>query len=279
MEKESHMNVLSYCAVVLALSFFSTPPSHDTQWLKDYGIAIQAARLAQRPLLVVLEKPADPEQRVDVIDGSGQISELLEGYELCRVDVTTEYGQKVAASYGATQFPYSVITDTSCRNILFRGKGKFSAEMWERTLDNYKETPSSPNGKIAAEAIGQNLDNASTSLFSHDDLASAQAASRRRNRPTLVFVTMPGCFHCGRMKSETYQDRHLAKIIVRQFESVVVDQTDEPDWVYEQDVTLFPTTLVVGTSGEILVKLSGYVSANELASRLNSIGRRLLSRL
>ena len=95
----------------------------------------------------------------------------------------------------------------------------------------------------------------------------------------LVFVTMPGCFHCVRMKSETYQDKQLARIVVRKFESVVVDQTDEPDWVYEQGVTLFPTTLVVGTSGKILAKLSGYVSADELASRLDSIRSRLLSQL
>ena len=132
------MNVLSYAAVVITLSFFGTPPSYDTQWLNDYGIALQAARLAQRPLLVVLEKPDDAEQRLDVIDGSGQLSELLESYELCRVDVTTEYGQKVAASYGATQFPYSVITDISCRNILFRKQGKLSVEMWEQTLDTFK---------------------------------------------------------------------------------------------------------------------------------------------
>ncbi len=273
------MNVLSYAAVVITLSFFGTPPSYDTHWLNDYGIALQAARLAQRPLLVVLEKPDDAEQRLDVIVGSGQLGELLESYELCRVDVTTEYGQKVAASYGVTQFPYSVITDISCRNILFRKQGKLSLEMWEQTLDNFKETPISRTGKIVEEADGSDLDSAVASLFSHDDLASAQAASRRRSRPMLVFVTMPGCFHCLRMKSETYQDQQLARVIARNFESVVVDQTDEPDWVYEQGVTLFPTTLVIGTSGELLAKLPGYVSANELALRLDSIGSRLLSQL
>lgn len=274
------MNVLSYAAVVIALSFFGTPSSHNTQWLNDYGIAIQAARLAQRPLLVVLEKPADAEQRLDFIDGSGQLGELLENYELCRVDVTTEYGQKVAASYGATQFPYSVITDKSCRNILFRGQGKFSVEMWERTLDNYKETPMLRTGKLAVAADdGLDADDVKARLFSHDDLASAQAAARGNSRPMLVLVTMPGCFHCVRMKSETYQDQQLARTIVRTFESVVVDQTDEPDWVYEQGVTLFPTTLIVGTSGEVLAKLPGYVSADELASRLDSIGSSLLSQL
>lgn len=274
------MNLLSNVGVVAALSFFGTAPSADTQWLNDYGIAIQAARLAQRPLLVVLEKPDDAEQRLDFVDGSGQIGELLENYELCRVDVTTEYGQKVAASYGATQFPYSVITDTSCRNILFRGRGKFSLEMWERTLETYKETPISSTRGPAAESNGRSdLHGGRSGLFAHANLVAAKAAARRSRRPLLVFVTMPGCFHCGRMKSETYRDQRLNRAIVGRFESVVVDQTDEPDWVYDQGVTLFPTTLVVGSAGKILVKISGYVSADELISRLDSIDSGLLSRL
>ncbi len=272
------MNVLSYAAVVVAASFFGTPPSHNSQWLNDYGIAIQAARLAQRPLLVVLENPTIAEQRLD-LDGSGQLGELLESYELCRVDVTTAYGQKVAASYRATEFPYSVITDISCRNILFRRHGMFSADILERTLDDIGETPISRNRTIGEESDVLDFDNVQASLFSHDDLASAQTASQRNSRPMLVFVTMPGCFHCARMKSETYQDRRLGQTIVREFESVTVDQTVEPDWVYQQGVTLFPTTLVVGTSGEVLAKVPGYVSATELASRLRSIGRRMLRRL
>ncbi len=274
------MNLLSNVGVVAALSFFGTVPSADTQWLNDYGIAIQAARLAQRPLLVVLEKPDDAEQRLDFVDGSGQLGELLESYELCRVDVTTEYGQKVAASYGATQFPYSVITDTSCRNILFRGKGKFSLEMWERTLEVYKDTPISRLEEAADQSNGpSDLEDDRSGLFAHADLLTAKAAARRRRCPLLVFVTMPGCFHCGRMKSETYRDQRLNRAIVGRFESVVVDQTDEPDWVYDQGVTLFPTTLVVGSAGKILVKIPGYVSADELMSRLDSIDSGLLSRL
>lgn len=274
------MNLLSYAGVVAALSFFGTAPSDDTQWLNDYGVAIQAARLAQRPLLVVLENPTDAGQRLDFIDGSRQIGELLDNYELCRVDVTTEYGKKVADSYGAKQFPYSVITDISCRNIVFRGQGKFSLETWERTLDVYKETPFSRIGKIAQNSHGQaDEQGMRASLFAHADLATAQEASGQSGRPMLVFVTMPGCFHCTRMKSETYADQRLNRTIAGSFESVIVDQTDEPDWVYDQGVTLFPTTLVVGSSGKVLVRIAGYASADEIAARLESIESPLLSRL
>ena len=271
------MNVVMGAVTLLAFGFVEVTTPSTTAWLDDYGTALQVARLAQRPLLVVIENPNVAEQRLDEIDEFG---ELLNNYELCRVDVTTSYGQKVAASYGATTFPYTAITDGTCRSIVYRGAGKFSPEIWERTLSVYSEGRSYRRVTVNRVSSDSMADKPTThGPFAHADLAAAKAAAKQSGRPIMVFVTMPGCYHCERMKSETFQDGALQRRITKDFESVIVDQTDEPDWVYQKAVSLFPTTLVLDSDGEVMTKIPGYVSAQDLASRLELLTGRSLSQL
>jgi len=273
------MNVCMAIAALTAFGFVEVTAPPTTAWRNDYRIAVQAARLAQRPLLIVIENPNETDQRLDGIDDEARFADLLSSYELCRVDVTTEYGKKVAQSYGATQFPYTAITDNSCRSVVFRGAGKFSPDIWERTLNRYRDTRALSHSFEGAVGDGSLPAKTASQVFAHATLAAATAASKRSGRPMLIFVTMPGCYHCVRMKSETYRDGPLRMRITRDFESVVVDQTEEPDWVHDKDVTLFPTTLILSHDGEVLSRMPGYVSAHDLASRLESISGQSLSQL
>ena len=273
------MNAILAAGAMIVFGFVEVTNPASTTWLDDYGTALQVARLTQRPLLVVLENPHEKDQRLGEVADDERLAGLLSKFELCRVDVTTDYGKQVAEAYGATTFPYTAITDRRCRSVVFRGAGKASPEIWLRTLSVYSNGDSE---KLAAtdNAAGENGKTyESPKLFSHPDLATALSASKDSGRPLLVFVTMPGCYHCVRMKSETYQDPSLQMQIAREFESVVVDQTDEPDWVHEKGVTLFPTTLVLDQNGEVTARLPGYVSAQELAIRLSSMSGRSISSL
>ena len=273
------MNMFLAVGAMVAFSFVEVTNPSSTTWLDDYGTALQVARLTQRPLLLVLENPHEKDQRLGVADDE-RLADLFSRFELCRVDVTTDYGKQVAKSYGATTFPYTAITDERCRSVVFRGAGKASPEIWKRTLSAYSntETNESKNNNDGDFHSHEN-DYGRPRLFSHENLESATVAAEASGRPILVFVTMPGCYHCVRMKSETYQDPSIQLQIAEEFESVVVDQTDEPDWVHEKGVTLFPTTLVLNQNGEVTIRLPGYVSAQELAIRLNSMSQRSLSQL
>ena len=110
------------------------------QWISDYGVAIQAAKSAQQPLLVVLDKPNEPGQRFEQASYTSDKTQLalLSNYKLCRVDVTTPYGRKVAEAFEATQFPYTVITDKTCTKIRYSKVGHLGTEEWITTLAEYK---------------------------------------------------------------------------------------------------------------------------------------------
>ncbi len=91
-------------ATIAASTFAVTPAK--VNWQADYGKALAATKNDQRPLLVVLDNPADPAATFDakLLAAEGEQADLLKSYRLCRVDVSTEYGQKVAEAFGAKQF-------------------------------------------------------------------------------------------------------------------------------------------------------------------------------
>jgi hypothetical protein len=133
-------------AVIATTAWIVTAETHgktsqDLKWSDHYARAKHEAAAAQRPLLVVLENPQDPAGRLSVekIANDDSQVELLEHYQLCRVDVTTEYGKRVAEAFGAKTFPYTAITDKSTRYITFRSAGPMTSEQWTRTLQSRKQ--------------------------------------------------------------------------------------------------------------------------------------------
>jgi len=133
--------MLHYLAVAtIAASSFAVTPA-KVKWQADYGKALAATRSDQRPLLVVLDNPADPKTTFDgkLLAADGEQAELLKSYRLCRVDVSTEYGQKVAQAFGATQFPHTAIIDKTGSKVLFKQPGQIAGDQWKTTLTKFEK--------------------------------------------------------------------------------------------------------------------------------------------
>jgi hypothetical protein len=131
--------MVHYLAVALiAASFAAT--SETTNWQADYGKALEATRSDQRPLLVVLDVPSNPQASLDgeLLALDGDQAELLASYELCHVDVSTEYGKRVAEAFKATQFPHTSIIDRSGSVVIFKKPGAIAPAEWSATLAKYK---------------------------------------------------------------------------------------------------------------------------------------------
>jgi hypothetical protein len=113
------------------------------EWEPSYGKALAETRTGNSPLLVVLEKPNSEEGRVDAKllsenKVSGKEYELLRPYRLCRVDVTTQYGKKVARAFRANTFPHVAIIDKTGSLVLYRKSGKMDSAEWQATLARHK---------------------------------------------------------------------------------------------------------------------------------------------
>ena len=132
------MNVL---VATVALAASLVPQTSAREWETDYAKAFQVAQQTRRPLLVVLERPAEVRHQVRqasfTVDPT--MNELLKPYVLCRVDVTTPYGREVAKAFSAKEFPLTAITDRTVTTLVFKKVGSFSTQEWVQTLITYQK--------------------------------------------------------------------------------------------------------------------------------------------
>ena len=127
----------------IAATAVISPAALAEQWQGDYGTALEAARSANRPLLVVMELPSD---RISEKNGGDlSSSALLKPYQVCCIDVSTSQGQQVAEAFGAREFPYTVITDSEAKNVIHRKAGHYSKLDWSSMLMTYRDGQKPPS--------------------------------------------------------------------------------------------------------------------------------------
>lgn len=144
----------------LAISMMATAPQ-TPQWEHSYGKALEATREGQDPLLVVLDKPGTKEAAVqsDLLsedNASSDNSKLLSPYRLCHVDVSTEYGQKVAKAFKAKEFPHVAIIDKTGSVVIFRKTGQIKEDEWKQILTaNKSGERSNPVSHVTLKPTGE----------------------------------------------------------------------------------------------------------------------------
>lgn len=130
--------MLSYLATFTVVLGMAATSAEAPQWHSDYGKALNETRTAHRPLLVVIDSAEGEGQQVDKqlleVDGESKLS----SYELCHVDASTEYGQKVAKAFRATKFPYVAIIDKEGEVVIHSRTGKVNEQDWNSMLEKHQ---------------------------------------------------------------------------------------------------------------------------------------------
>ena len=139
--------------------------ANSLQWQADYGKALAATRGDDRPLLVVLDIPADTKSAIkkEQLDTNGEQAKLLSSYQLCRVDASTEYGQKVAKVFKAEKFPFAAVIDKTGSVLLCRKNGQLSGDQWQSVLTTYEKGDRSSATPHTSAYRGEIYDSPSTS--------------------------------------------------------------------------------------------------------------------
>lgn len=131
--------MLSTWMMAVAASALTAGQQTAPQWHDDYGQALAETKQEAQPLLVVLDDPSNEAKRLDPALLSAETGGLsLGSYALCRVDVTTDYGKKVAEGFKVTEFPHVAIIDKSGSVILRRIKGDVSLAEWKSVLNRHQ---------------------------------------------------------------------------------------------------------------------------------------------
>lgn len=238
-------------------------------WTDDYSEALTTARCEGRPMLVVLENREKAKERAGSIFHVEP--KLLTQFEICRVDVGSDYGKKVADQFSPSELPYTVITDNECEQIVFRGVGERTIGEWTETLEDHSDEPE--NGEIASNSASAPPSvKQPAPLFQLGELEMAKKAAAENSRHLIVFVSMDNCAFCDKMTSSTFSDDSVTNLLAKSaFETVTVKKENYAEFVSRHEIAIYPSTLVFSPEGNLLKKIDGYVDAAEFTARLNSI--------
>ncbi len=107
-------------------------------------------------------------------------------------------------------------------------------------------------------------------LLQHTTYPAAWRAAQKSNRPILVYVSMPNCHFCEKMKTQVYQLPRVKNLVTGSFETIHVDRYAHAKLVEKLQVKWYPTTVLVGPNNKILDILEGFVDANQFQQRLQT---------
>jgi thioredoxin-related protein len=112
----------------------------------------------------------------------------------------------------------------------------------------------------------------------HHDWNSAWDASQAEGRPILIFVTRKCCFYCEKMRTETYGNSLVVNDIEREFVPASIDSKRYPEIADKLNVRLYPTTVIIGSDGQVIASKPGYLGPEQMRSWLKTSGTTIARR-
>lgn len=243
--------------------------SSGIDWTSDYSEALTTARCEGRPMLVVLENREKAKERAGSIFHVEP--KLLTQFEICRVDVGSDYGKKVADRFSPSELPYTVITDNECEQIVFRGVGERTIVQWTETLEVHADEAEGDGATGSNSASTSKPMEQPVALFQQGNLESAKQTAAENDRHLVVFASMEQCSFCSKMTQTTFSNKGVVSLLGENFETVGIKKETHSEFVSRHEINIYPSTLVFSPEGNLLAKIDGYVDAAEFTARLNSI--------
>lgn len=124
------------CGAAVLLLALGVGADTNLEWNDNYGEVKRIAAQKKMPVVVVLEDPSKPSTSFSEkeLEADPEQVKLLRKFQLCRIDVTSNYGKNVAKSFKATRFPYTIMLDKSASYITLRRSEKMTPNQWATSL-------------------------------------------------------------------------------------------------------------------------------------------------
>lgn len=131
-------------------------------------------------------------------------------------------------------------------------------------------TSPNPSGKASKNATADmQLQQGAVSWQAWSDDLFAKAA--QENKLVLLDLEAIWCHWCHVMDEKTYANPEITKILGEHYIAVKVDQDSRPDLSNRYEDYGWPATIIFNAKGEELVKRSGFVNPDDMASLLQKL--------
>jgi hypothetical protein len=134
-------------------------------------------------------------------------------------------------------------------------------------------TPPAHFEEIGEKSAGANLlvpSVVTRPLFQHANYPDAWKAAQQSNRPILVFVSMPNCHYCVKMKDQVLQQPQVKELVSGSFETVLAGRYTHAALVEKLHVKWYPTIVLVGPNNKVLDVIEGYAEQTKFQQRLQT---------
>jgi thioredoxin-related protein len=257
----------------------------------NYFQTCHSAHGAGKSLVVIIEHTRQPNGQLangQLANGqlaNGQLARAkqarmfahADAFQVCRIDASTNSGARIAASYGATKFPFAVVTNSE-GEIVYRGTELLQPQLSAQpAADNRPEAAIETSELVASAAKpdAQQLDE--QPLFDSYELVDALQAARESRRMLVAFVTTRSCYYCVKMKQESLSDPEVQSTAAQCFTTAKIDGDTCPDFIERHGIRMFPTVLILTSQGALVDRIEGYVTGDQLASRLRQASSSFIS--
>ena len=133
-------------ALVLVLGGLLVGANTDStgETFESYTKAYHAAAEVKRPLLVVLNPPAEQVAAgnavsIDRLREDEEIEKLLENYVVAEIDTGTEHGKKVHELFGNKPLPRVVVIDNDQKLQIYRTSDHLALDKFRDVLETYQD--------------------------------------------------------------------------------------------------------------------------------------------
>ncbi|MGI9471024.1 MAG: thioredoxin family protein [Rubripirellula sp.] len=84
-------------------------------------------------------------------------------------------------------------------------------------------------------------------------------SARASGKPILVYVGTEWCHFCEQMKRDTWSDPHVAAVVSRSYETLMLDGDRDKRVVKKLGLNGYPVTLLYDSGGHFVAKRDGFM--------------------
>jgi thioredoxin-like negative regulator of GroEL len=94
-----------------------------------------------------------------------------------------------------------------------------------------------------------------------NNYGEARQEAEKRGLPIVLYLTTDNCMWCQRLVAETFGDPNVAKVMNEKFIPLKIHAAQEPGLIQTLKVSSFPTVILAGPDGKILMTVQGFKDA------------------
>lgn len=131
----------------------------------------------------------------------------------------------------------------------------------------YKYTGS---GKPGSSRLNTGQENtADRTGIAWENMTEGLARAKAEGKPVFLYFHADWCTFCVKLKKTTFKDKHVLKLLAKDFVSISIDTDKQRDLAVKWRVTGLPTMWFLKPDGSEIDRIPGFVNAKNMVKILN----------